>query len=485
MKTSSFFNIQRVPKLIRRACRVQIMLVLVLGFISSGCVTRRIHYANRAVNGDLTEINSIIEPSLENKLKAPLAIIEFGDQGNARDPSQTVAAKKLISQTRKPLLVVYVHGWHNNARTYPGRFVNLLNTLAESSLLENEGYQVIGVYVAWHGKQYHEPILEYATTFWNRYDTATKLGAGVDCLSAISDVVTAARAQNTKARTFLIGHSFGGLLLQQAVAQSVADAQRDGSSLAPADLTLFLNPASESEITRQMIERLRTNVTVQGNENAYPIFATLSSEGDLPNKGLFSFGKSLAGFTKHFDRFPVRDSHGTASEVSGRYFFTHTPGNNIYLRSHRTSKPENISMPAGAVAFEENLRTPIDPRLPRFKTKDEITQQWLQWNLEPVIEPASPYWVVQVDRQIMKDHNDIFNPRAVALMASLYRLNLQLTKDKRGGVRLQSAARDRQRVPLPSAAEVQSYSDKIRTMAPATLKSFRAPVPAPVATKPR
>lgn len=480
MQTPFLFNKQQGLKLMRQLCRAHVIVALGAGMVSIGCVSRRIHYPNTA-----SDVKSVIHPP-QAKLKVPLAIIEFGDQGNARDPSQTEAAKKLIGEIPKPLLVMFVHGWHNNATTYPGRFVELLNALAGSALLQKQGYQVVGVYVSWHAKQYYDPILEYGTTFWNRYDTATRLGAGVDCLSAISDVVAAARDKNQDARTFLIGHSFGGLLLQQAVAQSVTAAKREGTSYAPADLTLFLNPASDSEITREMIERLRTSVQVKGPRSAGPVFATLSSVADAPNKGLFSLGKSLAGITKHFDRFPVMDSNGNRSEVSGRYFFTHTPGNNPYLRSHVTSpKPQVVSMPPGANAFEANLRSVVDPKAPRFKTQHEKTGEWLEWTLEPVITPATPYWVVQVDRRIMDGHNDIFNPRAVALMASLYKLSTQRTDETGGPVQLQRTGRQPERIPLPLAAEVNSYSAQLKTMSATDLKTERAPIPAPTATTPQ
>jgi hypothetical protein len=467
--------------------RIKVVALLFAAFASSSCVTHQLYYGNTlSPTGQLEEVRSVIPPGKDD-LKTPLAIIEFGDQGNAKDPSQTEAAKKLIGSIPKPLLVVFVHGWHNNATTYPGRFVNLLNSLAKSAFLEKQGYQVVGVYISWHAKQYNDLLFEYGTTFWNRYETATRLGAGVDCESAISDVVATARHQNQNARTFLIGHSFGGLLLQQAVAHSVTTAKRDGTSYAPADLTLFLNPASDSEITREMIERLRTSVKAKGPGGIGPVFATLSSEADAPNKGLFSLGKSLAGISKHFDRFPVVDSKGNVTQVSGRYFFTHTPGNNPYLRSHVTSpNPEVLSMPASANAFEENLTSPVDPKVPRFKTQHEKTGQWLAWTLEPVISPATDYWIVRVDQRIMDGHNDIFNPRAVAMMAALYRLSTQRTERTGEPAQLERRVIQKsERVPLPLATEVDSYSTQLKSMSPETLKTQRNPVPAPTAATPR
>ncbi len=458
---------------------------LLFALLGSGCESGAIHYANDTTGeGALVRTHSVI-PAGRDHLRAPLAIIEFGDQGNARDKSQIEAARRLIRSVRKPLLVVYVHGWHGNATTYPGRFVDLLNTLADSRYLTGpeRGYDVIGVYIGWHGKQFSDVALEYGTTFWNRYDTAVRLGAGVDCLAAISDVVAEARAQNSRARTFLIGHSFGGLLLQQAIAQSVSTAKKDGSSFAPADLTLFLNPASDSEITREMIERLRNNVAVKDNRSGLPVFASLTSETDDATKRWFFLGKSLGSSAKRFDEFKVRGVGGQMQTVSGRHFFTHTPGHNVYVRSHTTGQPEPAPHRFDT-AFEENLRTPADPARPRFKTRDEKTGQWLQWAFEPVIDRPTPYWVVQVDRRIMDGHNDIFNPKSIAMMASLYRLNSQLT-ERSGSVQLARTGSAERQVPMPSAARVKEATRQNQSLPPAASSAQRMLAPSgPVATDP-
>ncbi len=465
-----------------------VLCVIALGCSVAGCVSRKLNYPNKvpiAIKADgRPDANSVIYPAESRNqsrgvpLKVPLAIIEFGDQGDARDKSQIEAAKLMIRNVRKPLLVVYVHGWHNNATTYPARFPLLLNMLAESPHIRRDGYQVVGVYIGWHGKVYSDLLLEYGATFWSRYEAGARLGAGVDCLAAISDVVAEAREHND-ARTFLIGHSFGALVLQQAIAQSVSAAKRDGSSFAPADLTLFLNSASDSEITRQMIERLRTTVKVEGGAESAPIFASITSATDSATKNFFKIGRTLGSGGKAFDEYEVDREDGTSRSVSGSYFYKHTPGHNLYLRSHVTSDLGPVAKPAGYLnAFEANLETNINPKHAVFRTSDSTTGQWRSWSLEPVVDPVTPYWVILADQEIMDGHNDVFNERSIAMMAALYRMNNQL-KARVKDIKLARTGRAEQKVALPAAQKVEEYIREIKNAPPSGKPSTPVPMTMP------
>src|SRR5687768_17043947 len=44
-----------------------------------------------------------------------LAFIEFGDMGSPLDNYQRKAALEMVSEAKRPLLFVYIHGWQNNA----------------------------------------------------------------------------------------------------------------------------------------------------------------------------------------------------------------------------------------------------------------------------------------------------------------------------------------------------------------------------------
>jgi hypothetical protein len=79
----------------------------------------RLHYepslrANRLVRGQLV-VNSVL--NTEGK-EYGFAFVEFGEQGSFRDTTQLHEARRLLRETRgKVLLVMYLHGWHNHAKS--------------------------------------------------------------------------------------------------------------------------------------------------------------------------------------------------------------------------------------------------------------------------------------------------------------------------------------------------------------------------------
>src|SRR6476620_6356672 len=60
-------------------------------------------------NTSAQPLNSVRGPE-DGRYK--LAFIEFGDQGSALDTSQRAAALGVIRKADRPLLFVYIHGWH-------------------------------------------------------------------------------------------------------------------------------------------------------------------------------------------------------------------------------------------------------------------------------------------------------------------------------------------------------------------------------------
>src|SRR6516165_8113158 len=92
-----------------------------------------------------------------------LAFIEFGDQGSALDNSQIKAALEVIHQAPRPVLFVYIHGWQNNADSgdvcHFEHFLDSLSRVPEATGNVN----VIGVYIAWRGRDLTFPGLNLLT----------------------------------------------------------------------------------------------------------------------------------------------------------------------------------------------------------------------------------------------------------------------------------------------------------------------------------
>jgi hypothetical protein len=91
-------------------------------------------------------------------------------------------------------------------------------------------------------------------TFWNRKQAAERIAGNGDCLDAIEQLSQAARLHQNS-YVFLIGHSFGGLILERTVEHTLRTLQ--GQKVRPPwDLALMLNPASDSVLTRQLVSDL-------------------------------------------------------------------------------------------------------------------------------------------------------------------------------------------------------------------------------------
>ena len=101
--------------------------------------------------------NTAAEPSTQFVARPTGAtkwpFIEFGDQGSPLDNSQRKAALEVIHKAKRPLLFVYIHGWQNNANSRDVyRFEHFLDTVSSFPEFTGRKIDVIGVYIAWRGK---------------------------------------------------------------------------------------------------------------------------------------------------------------------------------------------------------------------------------------------------------------------------------------------------------------------------------------------
>ncbi|HEX4631047.1 MAG TPA: alpha/beta hydrolase [Chthoniobacterales bacterium] len=347
-----------------------------------------------------------------------LAFIEFGEQGSYQDPTQLQNAVDLIKRTSRPLVITYVHGWHHGVQSADvGKFSEWLEQVSQSPLIRDAGFHPIGVYLGWRGESTAIPVVRQFT-FFSRKAAAERLASNFDCYDAIAAVSQAAREAHGAGGqyTVLIGHSFGGLVVERAVAHAI-NAEMHGHAAAdrslPADLILMVNPASDSILTRQMIAALYSRHT----ENSRPFLVSLTSTGDAATGLAFPVSTSLAATTKVFNDVTPP---GTEERESERRFYTETPGHNRFLINHETVKlDKTIAPPGGLNALQTNLSHNLKGEV---FTTDGAGGRLELWDLRPVGKVDVPYWDVKVDPAIIKDHGDIWNPKAQAMMAAVFRI---------------------------------------------------------------
>ena len=371
-----------------------------------------------------------------------LSFVEFDEKGDFWDRRQLGKANEKIRHAEKPvLLVVYIHGWHHNANDRkpggknPGdveTFRCLLSELATSE--STRRLQVHGVYLGWRGRLIQGP-LDYLT-FLDRKGAATRV-AGTPVTETIFELIRQARKQSSQSKCIVIGHSFGALVLEKAMSQALAgsilsqDVQSHGQAFnAPADLILLVNSAAESIYAKELSDMfVRTSHRGQVSPER-PLLISITSESDSATGGWFPVGTFLPNLFAHrkyhWDDKYNKLSHG----VDQHDYLTKTPGNNRPLYTHQiVPLDKGLELPPSRIgscsdgnpAFEENLQHP-QGRV--FATSDQSNRQNFHWwRVEQSgINKVSPYWVMQVPRQIIDNHSPIFTPEGRALMAALFRM---------------------------------------------------------------
>ena len=383
-------------------------IVLAVAALLCGCVSLSPLYRNTTGN---------LKNSIRSHDSYSLAFIEFGEQGSYQDLSQLENAVELIKQTSKPLVITYVHGWHNSAGSDDvTRFSSWLADLSQTPMIVSGGFHIIGVYLGWRGEITKTPIVRQFT-FYNRKTAAERLASNYDCFDAIAAVSQAAREfhQNERQYTVLIGHSFGGLVVERAVAHAI-NAEIHGHAASdrslPADLILMVNPASDSILTRQMIAALYDPST----EKTRPFLVSMTSSADMATGTAFHLGTSLAATTKAFNDVPVPGSHRLESE---RQFYTTTPGHNQFLINYETEKLAKTIEAHGLTALQTNLSHNLSGEV---FTTDGTNGMLELWRMKRITSVDVPYWDVKVDPSIISNHGDIWNNRAKAMMAAIFRM---------------------------------------------------------------
>jgi len=393
----------------------------------AGCT----HLSPLRENTDVNPRNSVVESD-----GYKLAFVEFGEQGSYQDPSQLMNAIQLVEKTNRPLVITYVHGWQNNAESGDvEKFSSLLARLNRAEAIRKAGFNVVGVYLAWRGKLTPVPVLK-ELSFWNRKAAAERIASNYDCYDAIAAISEAARKKGAANQyTIVLGHSFGGLIVERSVAHAInaeIHGHATGDRSLPADLMIVVNPASDSVLARQMIDALYDRKT----EGTRPLFISMTSTGDWATGTFFPIGTEIAATTKAFNEVPAPGPEEKLE--SEREFYTHTPGHNQFLINHVTiDRHETINSPGGLPALEENL---LHNHAGDGFALDASGGQLAVWQIKLVSEVDVPYWNIKVDPSIIKNHGDLWNERAEAMMAAIFRMaNPMLNRNAKPRATLQKA----------------------------------------------
>jgi hypothetical protein len=378
----------------------------------------------------------------ENIVEQPgftLTFLEFDDQGEPWAPEQLERTIQVIDEVhntgKRAVVMLFVHGWHNDASQRNERkrdnnvegFQRLLGTTREVIDQDAEGGQdvaLVGVYLSWRGRSTDNSLLK-PLTFYSRRGAGQR-AASVSTTEAILRVMNAAK-QNPESTGIVIGHSFGGMIVERALAQAVVGyTLQDESDFRPmADMIILVNPASQSMQAKNLVSMLQRNrlkfyrEDAEGNRRESPLIVSVTSTADTATGMLYPLALSMKAWSKKFREYEATDCSPTKTQ---KPYYTQTAGHNRALHSHvitTTGDRESTGRDYAAMELEISVDPKTGERLYAFPGQDHLfTIQRL-----PGVFNNSPYWIMSAPPELIRDHSDIFTFNTIQMIRALFILS--------------------------------------------------------------
>jgi hypothetical protein len=355
-----------------------------------------------------------------------LYFVEAGDDGEALAPAQIAAVFRAVENAARrqgALVSVFVHGWHHSAAvgdSFVCGFSDVLVSVHDmetraAALAGRPARQIIGVYVGWPGALYPNELANSVTTFWNRLQTADRVGArGAALEQLLSGLATrvapgrTGRSADRRSTFLVVGHSMGARAVFGALAPQLATTPADRAP----DLVLLVNPAFSATQYRAAHERNR-----QCEASAMPLLL-LSSLTDGVTRRLYPAGQSVSYRQDDAEPAPFLEYVSTAANFEE--FVTHE----LQLEPvggdpPAPDGPQSIlrgfeRVPAGsAELYADNPVTVYRQPAAGRPRPDAV---WYRMRLTAIDEAAGACsdaarsQVVAVDSRILPDHGRIFTP---------------------------------------------------------------------------
>lgn len=401
---------------------------------------------------------------------ACLAFLEFDEMGEMWDPAQLTKALDLIRRAKEksthPIVVTFTHGWKNNAddelwrnsgETNPPHHVNA-NVFGFEGVLDYLEHPtadphrfadspIIGIYIGWRGNLISEywPVRQQFTYF-NREGAAIRI-PGASLTGALIQIMRVTHDGVKGPRVIMVGHSFGGLVMERALTQAMTDyilsadtpavqagwsysADKDSRQGAWADLVVFVNSAAAASEGKQMLDLLKGLVRRKGLEYSLsadamrtqalsnpglsltpqrPLFLSISSVGDIATRfGLFighgpsAINRQLTGSWRTYTHPDI------PSLTSQQSYYLSTTAHMPALQSHLIVEDTPQSLKAcGPLFSSAPIQVVIGQNTPGQKYV--ICEKPNRWN-------DTPYWAMEMPTTIVPDHSGIFNTNFVTLL---------------------------------------------------------------------
>jgi len=373
--------------------------------------------------------------SVEEKDDYTLTFIEFDDQGEPWAPAQLERTIQVIDQAhsegKRSVVLLFVHGWHNDASNREDRkldnnvegFQRLLGTTRQLMNRVDESPEdvaLIGVYLSWRGRSTDVGLLK-PLTFYSRRGAGQR-AASLSTTEAILRVMSTAK-KNPLSTGIVIGHSFGGMIVELALTQAVVGYTLvDETEIPPsADLLILVNPASQSMQAKNMVGMLKRNrlrfyrEDEDGNRREAPLIASVTSTGDTATGNLYPMALSMKAWSKKFREYEPTDCSPTPSQKS---FYTKTAGHNRVLHSHVITTEGTLD-PASVDDSKMVLEVSVNPTTGENRYTFPGEENLFTIQRLPLGFNDTPYWIMSAPPELIRDHSEIFTYNTIQMIRAL------------------------------------------------------------------
>jgi hypothetical protein len=420
----------------KKSARSLAVIALLTGLLS-GCGS---YLATRYPNND-PKATSDNDRMILNKATYKLGFVEFDEQGetcNRKFAAQLITdvsdeSLKALQNGGHLLLITYVHGWENNAHSDDvNRFEDFLGNISQSKMVKRNHFEVYGVYLAWNGRGVPEmpdnafgALLENSVmvvpkifSFWTREAAAGRV-ANVSGTEALLWLDKAAKAHDpTGAKTIVIGHSFGALIVDSALAQATQSRMLEPQNTKtpinpPADLVVLLNQASNAMVPKRMQQVFKTvawqNSAVVSAD--HPFVVSITSNNDDATRLALPAGRFVESIFSIDHRYADKYDLLVSNPGYTQHTFTENSAGHLdALVTHRIIHSDTPIKddPDGDLGFASVSSTP----------------DRTYWRLHRTgVFPKSPYWIVQCDGDFINGHLDVWNPKVLGFIIKLMEHN--------------------------------------------------------------
>jgi pimeloyl-ACP methyl ester carboxylesterase len=370
------------------------------------------------------------EDRLESNDRYKLLIVEFDDQGMCFGrPAIVGSLAALVSgyqaERQKPVVIVFVHGWKHSARADDCNLRQFRELLSHTASANDADRPVLGVYLAWRGLSRYGNWFWLQSSFWSRQKAAQRIAQGTprEILGLLKAFRNGQPGQAPQATLVIVGHSFGGLIVYTAIAQSLIEAAASQKRATPSfgDLVLLVNPAFSAVSYMPIWSIVRSKPF---DPAQLPVCVSVTALNDWATGWVYPLGTFLRRFNER------------CSDEKERQALTHTMGHLAWMRTHELALADKADSVAAAQADNageiSRRRAAAHQALLEVARGQSQTFGGVRVGVVPCVAP-SPFWVASATKDIIDGHNGIFKPSFIAFVRGLIGAHLREAAAKLDG----------------------------------------------------